>query len=114
MTKIMYDGGRADKNLALIVRIIIGGIMLITFLLMFVINPHSAGSAIDTKNLWEAVHPFHWFFDSVALIGFIFFALFISGFAGKTINAISSQENSNGAIKVIAAICMLATLLFFV
>jgi hypothetical protein len=115
MGKVMYDGGRADKNLALIVRIGIGAIMLITFLLMFVINPHSTGSAVDTKNLWEAVHPYHLLFDTVALAGLVFFALFISGLAGKVVYAfVQPPANSTGLIKVIAGISALATLLFFV
>ena len=107
--KTFYDGGRADKNMNLVVRIGTGAIMLITFLLMFIIKPKGG------SNLWEAVHPYHWFFDSIALIGFIGFCLYISGLAGKVVYAFTGPRtaNSSGLIHVIAVVCACAMILFF-
>ena len=113
--KPFIEGGRADKNMALIVRIGAALIMLIAFLMMFVFNPHENGDKFSSETLWEAVHPYNWFFDTVAMAGFIFFALFIAGLAGKTVyKFVNPPANSSGLISVIAVLSALAMILFFV
>jgi hypothetical protein len=105
--KIMYD--RGDKEL-LPLRIFIGFVMLIVFLHMFFIKTGDA-SPIHTETLWKAVHPFHWFYDTVATLGFITFCLFLSGYLGKVFSFFTSIQK--GTIQVIAAVAGLLMLLWF-
>jgi hypothetical protein len=113
--KPFIDGGKADKNMSLIVRIGVGLIMLIALSMMFVFNPGENADKFSSETLWEAVHPFNWFLDTVAMAGFIFFALFIAGLAGKTVyKFVNPPANSSGLISVIAVVSMLAMILFFV
>ena len=99
----------SDKTQKLILRATVGFILLITLLFMFVINPHVNKDQYSSETLWEAVHPWNWFFDTVALIGLVGFCLFLTGYLGKVI-----RDPQKGTIRVIGIICMIAVLLFFV
>jgi hypothetical protein len=81
-------------------------------LFMFVFDPGVNQDKFSAETLWEAVHPFHWFFDTVATLGLIGFGLFLTGYLGKFCDLFT--DLSVGAIKVIAGICMAACALFFV
>lgn len=94
---------------------VIGGIIIgITLTMMFIIKPSAAsnGSTIDTNNLWEAVHPFHPIWDSLALAGLIFFTLYVLGLVGKIVYSFASEVKMN--IHIIGWGSALLTLLFFV
>lgn len=105
-----------EKTINLIVRIGAGAILIIATLCMFVVNPHVNQDAFSSETLWEAVHPFNWFFDSVALLALIFFGLYVGGMAGKVIYTFTGPrtQNSSGLIHIIGIVCALLTVLFFV
>lgn len=113
----MYDGGRADKNLALIVRSIIGLALLIALLFMFVINP-GEGDTYAKEYLWMAVHPFK-IWDAIALIALFFVCLFLAGLLNKIIKPIydwvsPNGENSVGMVRIVVAVCVALMFLFYV
>ena len=90
-----------------------GGIILgIALAMMFIIKPsaESMGHPIDTNTLWEAVHPFHPVWDTIALAGLLFFSAYIFGFAGSVVYSFAEKKRIN--IHVIAIVSMLLTLLF--
>ena len=106
-----------EKQVYRIVRAIIALVFSVLILMMFVIEPKGSDSgALNIDNLWEAVHPWHWFFDTVALIGWVAFGLYLAGLLGKTVYAFiePKSENSGGLIHVIGIAGMLVGLLFFV
>jgi hypothetical protein len=112
--KPFFDNGRADKNLKLIVRIVVLLILAIGLSMMFVINPNENTDKFSNETLWEAVHPFR-LWDVFGLIGFVFFALYVSGLAGKVVYQLTEQksENSSGLIHVVGVVCGLMMILFF-
>lgn len=114
MTKIMYDGRRADKNLKLIVRIICLGILAIAFFMGFIHNPHENKDAFTNENLWEAVHPFQ-LWDIFGIAGMIFYALYVCGLAGKVVYAWAEPKSarSTGMIHVIFAVSVLSIILMY-
>lgn len=118
MSKIMYDGGRADKNENLIARIGIGVIFGIVFLLMWVINPHENKDVFTSETLWECVHPYNWFFDTVATIAWVWCCLFLSGMASivykKVYSLFQPEANTAGPAPIVTIVCALLMLLYYV
>jgi len=104
-----------DKTSNLMMRIVVGAILTIALLFMFVFNPGVNQDQFSNETLWEAVHPYHWFFDSLGMIGLLFIALYLGGVAGAAVYAFTGPRvaNSSGMIHVVAAVSALLMLLFF-
>lgn len=106
----------SEKTEQLIGKILFAGILTVNLLLMFVINPGGASDKFVTETLWEAVHPFHPFFDTIAFAANIFLYLYLAGVANKVVKPIykwvePKGENSIGATRVAFWICV--GLMFF-
>jgi hypothetical protein len=116
MSEVFTDGGRADKNLKLVVRIVGGVIMFIAILLTFFINPHVNSDKFSNETMWEAVHPFNWFFDTLGVAAMLFYALYVCGLAGKTIYffAEPKKEKSVGLIHALFAVSVVLIILMYV
>lgn len=104
-----------EKTINRVVRFGAAAILFVALLMMFVINPHQNQDKFSSDNLWEAVHPFHWFWDSLALVGLVGFALYVGGFLGKVVYNFTGQrtKNSSGMVHVVGILCALLMLLFF-
>jgi hypothetical protein len=113
MSKAIKD---SEKTEWLIIRIFAGAILLIGILFMFFVDPGANKDKFAIETLWEAVHPYHWLWDSIGLAGLVFFTLYVTGLAGKTIYALTgpNSENSSGLVHLIGLACALSMLLFFV
>lgn len=105
----------SDKLLINIVKGFTGLILLLFLLFAFVINPGVNNDNFSNETLWEAVHPFHWLFDTIGMIGFTAVALYVGGFLGKVVYAFTEpRPNSSGFVHVIAGAGILCVLLIFV
>ena len=106
----------SEKTVNLIVRLIAGAILVVAFMCMFIVNPGINKDAFSSETLWEAVHPFHWLFDTLGCIGLVFFSLYVSGMAGKIIYQFTGPRtaNSSGMVHVVAIVCALLMIMFFV
>jgi hypothetical protein len=106
----------SEKLTKVVARSIIGLCLFLFFLMAWVINPNGTSDAFSSENLWEAVHPYHWLFDTIGMIGFTAFALYIAGFLGKVVYTFTEpkEENSSGLIHAVAAIGFLSIILLFV
>lgn len=113
--KPFIDGGTADKNMWLVVRIVGGIIFTMVLSLMFIVNPHVNNDKFTNETLWEAVHPFHWFLDSLALIGTGCMFIYLLGYAGRIYELAGPKgSNSYGLTKVIFWVLVLCILLYYV
>lgn len=104
-----------ERNLWRVVRIIGLIIFVIVMLFMWVFNPGVNKDNFSSETLWEAVHPYHAFFDTVALLGTVCTFIYLLGFAGKFYGVVEPKsENSLGATKIVFWILVVAQLLYFV
>lgn len=111
MSKAFKD---SEKTEWLIVRVIIGVALLVTLLAMFVIKPTDT-----TATLWNAVHPFNPFFDTVALAATLFVGAYLGGIANYIVRPIYELvqprgENSTGVTRWVMWACVLLMGLFYV
>lgn len=106
--KQFTDGGRADKNMNLIVRGIGLIIFLIVIFMTFMHNPHVNADPFTNETMWEAVHPFRWY-KIFGLAGMVFFFLYVLGLAGKVIYAFTGARspNSSGLVHVVFVISVI-------
>lgn len=116
MEKGFTDGGRADKNMKLIARVLGGIILLPVIWLTFLHNPHINADKFSNETMWEAVHPFNWFFDTLGIAGLLFYTLYILGLAGKTIYAFSEPktEKSSGLVHILFVVSVVLMILMYV
>lgn len=89
-----------------IVRGIVGLCLLLFFLFAWVINPGVNSDKFASETLWEAVHPYHFLFDTIGMAGFIAVALYVAGWLSKAVYLFTEpkDENSLGLIHAVAAI----------
>lgn len=106
----------SEKTLNNIVRGFIGLVLLLFVLFAFVINPGVNADSFSNETLWEAVHPYHWLKDTIGMIGFVAFALYVGGVLGKTVYAFTGPKTarSSGLIHAVALIGALCVILLFV
>lgn len=98
-----------------VTRAIVGLCLFLFLLLGWIVNPKGTSDKFASENLWEALHPYHWLFDTIGFIGFVAFALYIAGWLGKAVYAFTEPkaENSSGLIHLVAAIGFLSIFLMF-
>lgn len=114
MSKVFYDN---EKKEWIVIRVIAGAIGVIVLYLMFIHQPVSSQTdKFVTETMWEAVHPFHWLWDSLGMIGLVFYFLYVTGLAGKAIYEITGQrtKNSSGLVHVVFAVSLLLHICFYI
>jgi hypothetical protein len=108
---------RDEKRTWIVVRTIAGAIGIIVLYLMFVHEPKSSQTdKFVTETMWEAVHPYHWLWDTLGVIGMTFYFMYVTGLAGKAVYEFTGQkaENSSGLVHVVFAVSLLFHIFFYI
>lgn len=98
-----------------VARGIIGLCLLLAVIYMFV-DPSVNKDKFTSETLYEAIHPYNWFFDTLGLISIFYFGLYVAGFAGKVVYSFTEQksENSSGLVHAVFAVAALFVILMFI